>query len=117
MRLRFLLTALLPLAFTACLEGSDPVTYPIVSIEQTTFAPTLNVNLAASTKTATGLYYRDAAVGTGAAATSTSLVSVYYDAYLVDGTRFDFRNSPSATLDAQLGANPPKFIKGSEEGI
>jgi FKBP-type peptidyl-prolyl cis-trans isomerase len=117
MRLRFLIAALLPLAFTACLEGSDPITYPYTPIEETTFAASLNVNLAASTKTATGLYYRDLTVGTGTTATPTSRVSVYYTGYRTDGSQFDSRSSPSPTYDFTMGANPPASIPGFEEGI
>ncbi|HEU4721841.1 MAG TPA: FKBP-type peptidyl-prolyl cis-trans isomerase [Gemmatimonadaceae bacterium] len=118
MRLRRLAAALLPLAFAACLEGTDYSTnaFPNIPIEQTTFAAGLNVNLAASTKTATGLYYRDVAVGTGATATSTSRVSVYYAGYLANGTLFDSQTSPSAPYGPiQLGAGT--FIKGWEEGM
>ena len=48
MRLRRLSVALLPLAFSACLSGTDYSTNvtPAVSIEQTTFAASLNVDLA-----------------------------------------------------------------------
>ena len=116
MRFRSLITALVPLAFAACLEGSDPITYPNVPIEQTTFAASLNVNLAASNKTPSGLYYRDLAVGTGATATSTSKVSVYYTGYRTDGSQFDSRVSPPA-YSPTLGQNPPATILGFEEGI
>ena len=117
MRLRRLAAALLPLAFAACLEGTDYSTnpFPNVPIEQTTFAAGLNVNLATSTKSATGLYYRDVAVGTGATATSSSQVSVYYAGYFPDGTLFDSRTSPSSPLPFQLGTNA--VIKGWEEGL
>ena len=117
MRFRFLITALVPLAFTACLSGSDSITYPNVPIEQTTFASSLNVDLAASKKTASGLYYRDLVVGTGATATSTSKVSLYYAGYRADGSRFDSRSSPSDPYSPTLGANPPQAIPGFEEGI
>lgn len=119
MRFRFLISALLPLAFTACLSGTEPITntYPVIPIEQTTFASSLDVNLVASTKTASGLYYRDLTVGNGAAATGTSLISVYYAGYRADGSRFDSRLSPSATYDFRLGSNPPVVIKGWEEGL
>ena len=118
MRFRYLITALLPLAFTACLQGSDPITFPNVPIEQTTFASSLNVNLAASTKTATGLYYRDLTLGTGATATSTSTVSVYYSGYRTDGSGFNAVASPSPPYGPlTLGANPRQAIAGFEEGI
>jgi FKBP-type peptidyl-prolyl cis-trans isomerase len=117
MRFRILITALLPLAFTACLSGTETITYPNVPIEQTTFASSLNVNLATSTKTASGLYYRDVVVGTGAAVTSTSRVSVYYSGNRADGSRFDSISSPSDPLTRQLGSTPPTLIQGWEEGL
>jgi len=119
MRLRPLAVALLlPFAFTACLEGTDYSTNvaPNIPIEQTTFASTLNVNLAASTKTASGLYIRDITVGTGDVATSTSTVSVYYAGYLSNGQLFDSRSSPSAPFGPlKLGVNA--VIKGWDEGL
>jgi FKBP-type peptidyl-prolyl cis-trans isomerase FkpA len=121
MRLRRLAVVLIPLAFGACLSGTDYSTnpgsnFPNIPIEQTTFAPALNVDLASSTKTASGLYIRDLTVGTGAAATSTSRVTVYYAGYLSTGQRFDGVASPSnAYGPIQLGANT--VIKGWEEGI
>ena len=119
MRLRRLSVLLLPLAFAACLEGTDFSTnpYPNIPIEQTTFAAGLNVNLAQSTKTSTGLYYRDLPVGNGATATGTSQISVYYVAYFPNGQRFDWIESPSAPLVRTLGQTPPVLIKGWEEGI
>lgn len=115
MRLRRLAVALLPLAFSACLEGTDTITYPNVPIEQTTFASSLNVNLAQSTKTASGLYYRDLTVGTGAVATSTSKVNLYYQSYLSNGQLLAQVNSPSTPQSVTLGAN--QIIPGWEEGM
>src|SRR5215217_165362 len=117
MRLRRISIALLPLAFAACLGGSDTVTNvaPIVPIEQTTFAPTLNVDLSKSAKSASGLYTRDLTVGTGTSATSTSRVTVYYLGYLADGFRFAALSSPSDPAAFTLGIN--EVIKGWDEGI
>jgi hypothetical protein len=65
------------LALTACGDQAakrnnppPPEAVPVaaVPIESTTFAPALAVNLAASTKTPSGLYYRDLTVGTVAEA-------------------------------------------------
>ena len=119
MRLRRLAALLLPIAFTACLEGSDTGTnpFPNIPIEQTTFAAGLNVNLAQSTKTATGLYYRDAIVGTGTAAAASSTISVYYSAYFANGQKFDEIISPSTPLVRTLGATPRQLIDGWEQGI
>jgi FKBP-type peptidyl-prolyl cis-trans isomerase FkpA len=115
MRLRRLALLLIPVAFAGCLEGSDPITYVNTPIEQTTFAASLNVDLTQSTKTATGLYYRDLVVGTGAAVTASSTVSVYYDAYIKTGQRFDFKNSPSSPQPFQLSGN--QVIAGFREGL
>jgi FKBP-type peptidyl-prolyl cis-trans isomerase len=117
MRLRRFAAVLLPLAFTACLQGTDYTTNPTpaVPIEQTTFASSLNVDLSKSTKTASGLYFRDVTVGTGAEVPAGGLVSVYYQGYLANGTRFDYRLSPSATYDVRLGS--PGLIQGWSEGI
>jgi FKBP-type peptidyl-prolyl cis-trans isomerase len=120
MRLRRLAVVLLPLAFGACLSGTDyttnPNATPNIPIEQTTFAPALNVDLTQSTKTGSGMYIRDLTVGAGPAATSTSTVSVYYQGFLSSGQRFDFTLSPSAPFGPlKLGAN--SVIKGWEEGL
>jgi len=117
MRFRRLYTALFPLAFTACLSGTDyntevPANIPI---EQTTFAASLNVDLTKSTKTASGLYIRDITPGTGAAATANSTVGVYYAGYLSSGQQFDGRSSPSDPLVFTNGIN--SVIEGWEEGI
>ena len=118
MRLRRLAAVLLPIAFTACLEGTTPTNpFPNIPIEQTTFAAGLEVDLAQSAKTASGLYYRDITVGTGATATGTSRIGVYYVGYFPNGQKFDERASPSAPLVESLGQTPPKFIEGWEEGI
>lgn len=119
MRLRRLTVALLPLAFAACLEGTDYSTnpFPNVPIEQTTFAAGLNVNLATSTKTASGLYYRDLTLGGGATAGTTSLVSTYYVGYLADGSKFGELASPSTPFSFTLNATPSQVIAGWNEGI
>lgn len=117
MNLRRYAAVLLPLAFTACLEGTDYTTNttPSIPIEQTTFASALNVNLSQSTKTSSGLYYRELTVGDGAVVPTGGLVSVYYQGYLANGTRFDYRLSPSATFDVRLGS--AGLIQGWSEGI
>jgi peptidylprolyl isomerase len=118
MRLRRLAAAVLPLAFAACLEGTTPTNpFPNIPIEQTTFAAGLGVDLAQSTKTATGLYYRDITTGTEPTATGTSTISVYYSAYFANGQKFDEIASPSTPLVRTLGATPPQLIEGWEEGI
>jgi FKBP-type peptidyl-prolyl cis-trans isomerase len=105
MRLRFL-AAFLPLTFAAC--GDSTVT-AAVPIESTTFAATLGVNLAGSTKTPSGLYYRDIRVGTGATIVSGQTVNVKYVGTLANGTQFD-AGTYSFTIPGQV-------IQGWNEGL
>jgi FKBP-type peptidyl-prolyl cis-trans isomerase len=74
--------------------GSDEVTAPPSTIETATFAPALGVNLSASTKTTSGVYYRDIVTGTGAAVASGQTLAVHYTGWLVNGTQFD-ANGPN----------------------
>jgi FKBP-type peptidyl-prolyl cis-trans isomerase len=109
MRRLFLLLALaLPLVAAGC--GSDSPT----SIEDTRFAPALGVDLSAMTRTSSGLYYRDITVGTGAVAQSGRDVGVYYQGWLVSGTRFDGRTS-GAPFTFRLGTG--EVIRGWDEGL
>ncbi|HST57992.1 MAG TPA: FKBP-type peptidyl-prolyl cis-trans isomerase [Longimicrobium sp.] len=107
-RLFFLLACALPLLAAAC--GSDSPT----SLEDTTFAPSLGVDLTTMTRTSTGLYYRDITVGTGAVAQNGKIVGVYYQGWLPSGTRFDFRTSGPA-FEFALGAR--EVIRGWDEGV
>jgi FKBP-type peptidyl-prolyl cis-trans isomerase FkpA len=107
-RLFLLLACALPLLAAAC--GSDSPT----SVEDTEFAPALGVDLSAMTRTESGLYYRDIAVGTGAVAQNGRLVSVYYQGWLASGTRFDFRTS-GAPFTFTLGAR--EVIRGWDQGV
>ena len=68
------------------------------AIESTTFAPSLGVDLAASTKHPSGLYYRDLVVGSGAPVVAGQEVSVHYEGTFVDGAGFD-----------KSGPNDPPF--------
>jgi len=91
----------------ACLEAA-----PFVPrIEDVSFAPQLGVDLAASTKTASGLYYRDITVGDGATvrtAESGDTVAVRYTGWLRSGVQFD----------SNVGAaNPFTFVTGLQQVI
>ena len=116
MRLPRILPALIAVTLVACLGDYEaPPTYPDVSIENTGFASSLNVNLAASTKTASGLYYRDLTVGTGATLTSGKQVGVYYRGSFPDGRQFDARQPPASAFSFSLGAG--QVIPGWDEGL
>ena len=98
---------------TACLDAS-----PFVPrIEDSNFAPSLGVNLPASTVTTNGVYYRDIVVGTGpqVPADSGDTVFVRYIGYLRNGIAFDSNTvapQPLAFVTGNKGT-----IKGFEEGI
>lgn len=108
-RLRFLpLVAILALSASACLDDSPFVP----NIADTTFDPSLGVDIAASTRTATGLYYRDITVGGGAEVAATGMVpvSTAYVLHLRNGTHVQ-----SGDFSFTVGSNTA--IIGYEEGI
>lgn len=116
-RFRPLLGFVLALALTAtaCLEASPFVP----KIEDVTFAPALGVNLAASTRTASGMYYRDIVVGDGATvrtdAAGGDTVSVRYTGFLRSGVQFDTNTDRPAPLTFVTGRQ--QVIDGFDEGV
>lgn len=102
------------LALTGACLGGESVA-PERSIEETTFASALGVNLAASTKTANGAYYRDIVVGTGAVVATGQNVSVRYTGWFSNGVQFDSNLSASSPLTFKLGAG--EVIDGFDEGL
>ena len=100
-------------ATAACLGTVDPPVTPVLADPATTtFAPALGVDLATMTKSATGLYYRDEAVGTGTPVTATDSVALYLAGYLSTGERIAFsRETPPAAV------RPSTRIAGLTEGI
>lgn len=68
-------------------DPSDPATEE--------FAPQLNVDIAASRQTESGVYIRDIREGTGEEAAAADQVTITYAGYLKDGTLFDSRSSPT----------------------
>lgn len=105
------LLALLPLLLVAVSSCSDSEPF-VPSIETTSFAPSLNVNLATSTRTASGLYYRDISVGAGALvpAASGDSVTTSYAGYLRNGNEFD-----SGSIGFTTGTG--RVIDGFDEGV
>ncbi len=91
------LPALLPalILLGACLTEDSP---PEPVIEDTVFAPSLAVDLAASTRLPSGMYIRDLTVGAGAVVQPGQVVSVRYTGWLADGTKFDERGPGAQPL-------------------
>jgi len=108
MRPSCLLLALLTLAVPACKDDVPDIT-------TTTFAASLGVDLAAFTKTSSGLYYRDVTVGTGALVASGQLVAVHYTGALPNGTQFDANVAPATPFSFRLGTGA--VIQGFDEGV
>lgn len=113
-RLRLLSLSLLLLAATACLDGG--VFVP--KIDEVSFAPELNVNIALSTRTASGLYYRDVTVGTGnlvQTTTSGDSVSVRYEGFLRNAYKFD--DNLTAPQPLRFVTGDGTVIDGFDEGV
>ena len=100
------LLPLLAFALTACAP-------PEVPIEKATFAASLNVDLAQSTKQTSGLYLRDLEVGTGAEAKTGSQVTMRYTGWLADGTQFDSNQAAGFKFRVGLG----EVIAGWDLGV
>ena len=95
-------------AAPAC--GSDPTG---VSIIDTEFAESLGVDLDASIRTASGLYYRDTAVGSGTQAGVGSQVSIRYTLYDVNGQP----RPNNINRDWAFTIGSGEAIPGFDEGI
>lgn len=108
--MRRLAILLLGLALAAC--GRDPAgpTPP----EELTFAPELGVILSEMTRTSTGLYYQDVAVGDSMVAAGGDSITVHYTGWLHNGQQFDTsRGGDPITFAIGVGS----LIAGWEEGI
>ncbi len=101
-------------ALSGCLSGESTGLIE-TRIEETTFASSLGVDLAASTKTANGTYYRDLVVGTGAAVASGQTISVRYTGWLANGTQFDSNTTKADPLTFKVGSG--QVIAGFDDGL
>ena len=99
-------------ATAACLDSTAPESK---TVEETTFASSLGVDLAASTKTANGAYYRDIAPGTGTALVVGQTLVVRYTGWLSNGLQFDSNLTKLEPLTFKLGAR--EVIAGFDEAM
>lgn len=102
----------LPVAFAGC---SSDTAAPVATIEGTTFAAALNVDLAAMTRTEAGVYRRDLTVGTGAVVARSQILNVRYTGWLANGTEFDSNAPPKPIFVFQLGFG--QVIAGWDDGV
>ncbi len=110
--MRRMLVLPLFLALAAC--GEDAVVQPD-PLTNDDFAATLNVDLSAMTQTASGLYYQDIQVGAGDEAVAGATVTVHYEGWLPDGTKFDSSRDRGQPFEFVLGIG--RVIPGWDEGV
>lgn len=105
---RLAMAALIPFA-AAC---GDDFTAP--AIEDAEFAPSLGVDLAASTRLPSGVYIRDVQVGTGAEATQGKRAATRYRGYFRSGLEFDnnFEEPAPFTVVAGVSGAIPGYVEG-----
>lgn len=105
-----LLAVVLAVTLGGCLDDS-----PVAPrIETTNFAASLGVDLDASTRTSSGLYYRDIVVGTGNLASVGTPVSVRYSGAFTNGVVFDSGGASRTPANFTVGGGG--LIAGFEEG-
>lgn len=80
----WVLALLLPVVVSGCGEDYEPQV-----IEQTTFAPSLGVNLAEMTRLDVGVYVKDIVVGAGDELLDENIGTADYTLWLSDGTMID----------------------------
>lgn len=107
------LIPLVVLFTAACASGGATAGAP--ALEGVSFAPALQVDLAAMERTGTGVYFRDLVVGEGPRARRGQRVAVHYAGFLPDGTQVDALAPPSAPLEFTVGEGT--VIRGWESGV
>ena len=95
------------LMLVACSDGFSPEV-----IEETDFASSLEIDLSAMTRTASGLYIETVSEGTGEPAVAGDAVTVSYVGLLASGIVFDPGNLP---LEFTLGSG--QVVPGFDEGV
>lgn len=109
----FALASAVSISFLSSCSSSDSTDSTPQTIETATFAPSLGVNLAASTRTTNGDYIRDIVVGTGTLVTTGKTINARYDGWLANGKLFDSNQAGGITFKLGSGG----VISGWDEGI
>ncbi|HEX6372997.1 MAG TPA: FKBP-type peptidyl-prolyl cis-trans isomerase [Longimicrobium sp.] len=102
----------LPLLAAGCGDASGPSDPDLTTV---TFAPALGVDIATMTRVGDGVYVKDLDVGDGEDVAANRVLSVRYQGWLPDGTRFDHNQPPRAVFQLVLGQR--RVIEGWEQGI
>lgn len=98
-------------ALTACASGG----VRLGEMEQAMFAPSLNVNLAASTRAPAGFYYRDLTVGDGKLVQRGRSVTVRYTGWLTNGSPLEQPSETPSMATFRVGAG--EVIRGWDRGV
>ena len=101
------------LALAGCAAAAEEP--PSAAPETLSFAPALNVDLAAMQRMEGGLYVRDVRAGGGRAVGRGDEVAVRYATWLPDGTTMDANVAPAAPREFRLGAR--QVIRGWDQGV
>lgn len=102
------------LAGLSC-TGTDSTGDTSATVEETTFATALGVDIPNSRRTTNGAYIRDITVGTGAAVSAGQLLTVRYSLWLSTGTAIESNVNAASGFQFRLGAR--EVITGWDEGI
>lgn len=87
--MRYLACLVLSLVLAACTSPDRCVAANPSNPATESYDPSLNIDLATWTKTASGVYEQEVVLGTGETLTSPTNVDVYYVAYLPNGSVVD----------------------------
>jgi FKBP-type peptidyl-prolyl cis-trans isomerase len=102
----------------ACDLSTDPNVPDPIDPLRDTYATSLGVDISTMTKTASGLYYKNKVVGSGAAAQKGDSVRVHYTLWLTNGTKVQSsKDNNGPPLEFKTGKTPLAVITGFEEGV
>lgn len=118
MRLLRSFTAVVALGLlAACDLSTEPNVPAPIDPANDTYASALGVNISTMTKTSSGLYYKDLAVGTGTGAVAANdSIKANYTLWLTNGTKVDSSKDPGGEpIEFKIG--DPTVIPGFSEGF
>lgn len=104
------------IAIAGCASAPSPAP-PTLAVESVSFATELGVDLGASVRLASGIFYRDLRLGTGEVADTGSAVTITYSGSLPEGREFDATRPGDAPLAFRIARGRPRPISGLEQGM
>ncbi|HEU4628973.1 MAG TPA: FKBP-type peptidyl-prolyl cis-trans isomerase [Gemmatimonadaceae bacterium] len=102
-------------ALLVALAGCASPGLRVDELQPSMFAPSLNVDLAASTRSPGGFYYRDLAVGGGEAVQRGDQVTVRYTGWLPNGSPLEPPRPEPSVVTFRVGGG--QVIPGWERGV